>query len=160
MRFTGTRTTSKWLVAATIVLGMASCASPPAVGPLLAVVDRAIAGEQQRLKVDLQRHIARVSGDRDVLTRAFDADLQTQQELTADWVRDHAMVYAVAREALAEHATALEAEAVQRQKNLADARRAQRAAIGLIEQQDQLFAAVPDARRWLADLAAEEESNE
>lgn len=127
------------------------CASPPAVGPLLRVVERAIADESDRLDVDRQRGQAWVDQQREALTDGFEADLSAQASLSADWVRDHALVYALAREAMARHEIELRREYEQRQANLNDARRAQQAAVMLVEQQDGLLSVLPDPRRWLSD---------
>jgi len=132
-------------------MALSGCASPPAVGPLLRVVDRALADTHERIDVDRRRVTGWIEQQRAAVTDAFEADLAEQQVLTADWVRDHARVYAAANEALARHEMTVAREYDQRQANLRDARRAQQAAIELIEQQDTLFEAVPDARRWLRD---------
>jgi len=143
------------VVAATItltaIIGFAGCASPPAVGPLLRVVDRALADSHDQLEGDRQRAAQWVDQQRATLTDAFDADLASRDELSVEWVRDHALVFAAAREAIARHEMTLAREYDQRQANLRDARRAHQTAIELIEQHDALFQAVPDARRWLGD---------
>jgi len=145
------------LIACGVTVAFAGCASPPAVAPLMRVVDAAIADAHDQLAVDRDRAGDWVDQQRAGLTDAFEADLAARTDLSADWVRDHAMVYAVAREAMARHEAKLDHEYQTRRANLRDARRAQRAAIRLIEQHDALFEAVPDARRWLRDLATDDD---
>lgn len=156
MRFRLTGRKSERVGIGLLLLVLGGCASPPAVTPLLRVVDQAIEDAHDQLGVDRQRAASSIDRQRQALTDAFDADLADQTTLTTTWVRDHAMVYATAREVLTQHAAELKREFDTRQANLRDARRAQRAAIELIEQQDALFKAVPDARRWLGEQTTEE----
>jgi len=155
MRFKTFGRRSSWAAVVCGVVVLGGCASPPAVTPLLRVVDRAMADAHDQLETDRPRAAEGIDRQRQALTDAFEADLQGQATLEPDWVRDHAMVYALAREVLMRHSVTLQQEFDVRQANLRDARRAQSTAIELIEQHDALFQAVPDARRWLRDSSKE-----
>jgi len=147
-------------LAASLIASAAGCASPPSVVPLLTVVDKALAAEGNALETDAERREAWFEQSRRALADAFEADLAAQSELERQWVRDHAGVYAAAREALARREIVQQQALQTRRENLAVARDAQRRAIQLIQRQDRLFDDVPDVRRWTNAQLSEENQHE
>ncbi|MFA7235877.1 MAG: hypothetical protein WC058_03345 [Phycisphaeraceae bacterium] len=140
--------------------GLTGCASPPAVSPLMRVVTQALQQEQAMLATDQQRTAAWMDQQRAMLKAAFDADMNEQQTLDKAWVNDHAAVYVAARETLLRHELELQRQNEQRRENMTDAMAAQQRAMQLIERQDALLAAVPDARRWLQQLQQQQEDGQ
>ena len=138
-----------WLAITAIMIGLGGCASPPAVGPLMRVVQKALRQEQAMVQTDQQRTTAAMDQRRATLKAAFDADMNEQTALDKQWVDEQVSVYVAAREALVRHELDMQQQYQQRQQNLGDALAAQQRAIELIERQDALFASLPDARRWL-----------
>ncbi len=134
-----------------LTLSLTGCGTPPAVTPLLRVAERAMADELAHVEADRRRDAARLEASRDALRRAFDADLETVEALTADWVRDAVGVYVIAREELAAHGAALRAERDRRAENLAVARGALDRAGALLERQDALLGEARGGGAW--DLA-------
>ncbi len=137
------------LLAGWALLVLAGCASPPAVGMLMRGVEEALTREHRALADDLERSDRWFEQQRQALTAGFEADLADREALTADWVRDHARVYAAAREALVERQLEQAEQLRTRRENLALASALQRRAITLIERQDALFDRIPDLRRML-----------
>lgn len=145
-------------VVVTLIAG--GCASPPSVTPLLRVTERALMRESARLNDDADRDAQYARQTLRSLNDAFDRDLEQENELTADWVRDATSVYVAAREALLRHELALARERQIRSDNLQTAASATRRAIGLIEQQDKLLNGVvgEDIRRLLIGHATPQEN--
>jgi len=126
------------------------CAAPPSTGPLLDVVDRALAAEQQHLQTDRQRATEWFQSQRDGLAHGFEADLAERDESNAQWLTDHVNVYVAAREALLREQLNHDQQVQQRITNLTHARRANRKAADLLRRQDELLAPLTDWQRWAA----------
>ena len=122
-----------------LVLARGGCAAPPSVVPLLRVVDQALTREANRLAEDGARDVQFIEQTRRSLEAAFDADLLQTDQLSVQWVRDAVGVYVSAQEALLRHEMKLQTDRGQQKENLLAAAQAQRRAISLIEQQDQLI---------------------
>jgi len=134
-------------VLTTIFLG--GCASPPSVAPLLEQAERVLRDERRLLATDAARSEAWFDQQRAALAAAFEADLADRDALTAEWVRTGVTAYVAAREALVEREMQLARQRQVRMQNLDLASLAQRRAIALIQQQDDLLRWMPDLRRWI-----------
>ena len=131
-----------------IPLAMMGCTSPPSVVPLLDVVEQALRHEATLVHEEADREAQTVSQTRTALDHAFDADLQAQSSLDEAWVRDAVRVYAAAREAVVRHELDLRNARNQRADNLLAAADAQRRAIELLQQQDELIKRSLDLKAW------------
>ena len=128
------------LAGAAIALSLlAGCTSPPSAVPLLRFAERAMRAEAGRLRLDIDRDVEHLRQTRMALESAFEADLNDQDDLEANWVRDATRVYVAAREALVRHEQELEQERRLRAGNLLTAADAQQRAVSLLERQDQLI---------------------
>jgi len=132
------------LVSAALV----GCASPPSTGPLLEVVDEALAAEQQHLQTDRERAAEWFRSQRDGLKHGFEADLAARDEPGKDWMRDHVHVYVAAREALLREQLNHDQQVQQRITNLTHARRANQRAAELLRRQDELLAPLTGWQVW------------
>lgn len=152
-----TRTVGRpiWCLVAVMLMG---CASPPSVAPLMRVVDDALNRERALLATDAQQHDRWYTQQRETLRRGFEADLRNQQAPDHKWMADHVAVYVAAREALLQAALGQRAASEQRIDNLRMASTAQRRALALIEQQDELFGHTPDLRRWWQERTTREQN--
>ena len=135
------------LILAIVALG-GGCTSPPSVTPLLRVAEKAMLDEASRIDEDAHRDAAQIDQTRQTLASAFDADLAQVKTLDAQWVKDAAEGYAVAREALARHEAALRSERSLRADNLRTAAQAQDRAIQLLERQDSLVTQITGLDLW------------
>ena len=131
------------------LFSLLGCASPPSVAPLLRSADLAITQEQQLLNDDSARRSQWFAQQRDALAGGFEADLNSQPQLDSAWVLEGVHAYTAACELLLRHELDLQQQTKTRGKNLQQASAAIRRAVGLIEQQDQLFQRIPDLRRWM-----------
>jgi hypothetical protein len=125
------------------------CASPPSVVPLLEQTQRVLREERRLLAADAERSEAWFDQQRSALAAAFEADLAARDALNAEWVRTGVTAYVAAREALVEQETQLARQRQVRMQNLDLASLAQRRAIALIQQQDDLLSWTPDLRQWI-----------
>ena len=139
----------------TLLLGLGGCASPPSVGPLIRSAGAVLEQEQKLLEGDAVRVAEAARLQRAGLDAGFESDLRTRPQLDADWVLEGAKTYVAAREVLLEHELAGRESIQVRQENLRLAGAAMRRASEVIERQDELFAGVPDVRRWLTNPTKE-----
>jgi len=132
----------------------AGCGTPPSVQPLLAVSQRVLLEEAQRVDDDTRRDAQRVDQSLRALEAAFAADLHERDALDPPWVLSAVRGYAAAREALVEHRLALAHERQTRAQNLRQAAALTDRAVGLLQRRDTLVQRVlprvePEAWRWL-----------
>lgn len=115
------------------------CATPPSVVPLLQLVDMELQAEALRLEEESDRDAAMIGQARERLSAGFEADLEQVEFPSVEWIRSASEAYAVAREALARHEMELQDARRRRADNLRAASEAQRRAILLLTQHDQLI---------------------
>ena len=139
----------RWTLILLPLVALQACASPPSLLPLLRIADKAIAQETTLLDTDAARATAWLNQQRDDLTDAYKADLAERNTLDPDWVLSATATYSAARESLLRHELSLDRQHEIRRDNLAAASQALQRAIHLTELQDNLFADIPDLRRWL-----------
>lgn len=130
------------------IVVLPGCTSPPSTGPLLDVVEAAMADEQQHLQTDRQRAAAWFASQREGLKHGFEADLEEQPEPGKQWLSDHVNVYVAAREALLREQMHHDQQLSERITNLTHARRANRKAAELLRRQDELLAPFTAWQRW------------
>ena len=121
-----------------VIMALAGCTSPPAVGPLLRSVGQVLAQEQKLLGDDAARDAEYLAQNQAALVEAFEADLREQQDPSPQWVLEATRVYVASREALLRHDAQLQRQREIRADNLRMATQAQQRALELIEKQDQL----------------------
>lgn len=124
------------LITSLILIG---CGSPPSVVPLLRLANMTMQVETEHLNEDAQRQAEHFEQARQTLQRAFEADLETTEDLTTTWIREATDVYVAAREALVRHEIDIQQQHQQRGDNLQAASQALQRAVELLEQQDQLL---------------------
>lgn len=135
------------------------CGVPRSVDALIGQAGRVIDRERAHLEADQQRVDDRLAERRASLTDGFEADLDNRQSVERDWYRRHAEAYATAREAVLRQAMNRRVELDRRRDNLAEARRAQRRALVLIDAHRRLFQPLAErAARLVPDF--EEPPNE
>ena len=147
----------RWLAAMAIATGMAmagsvglaGCASPPAVDGLIETAEQVMAAERAAIEADAERAQLALAAQRESLEAAFDADLQQRESLDHDWVMTGVRAYVEAREGIVRHEAELEAAYATRQRNLRLAGDALQRARLLLATQDGLFDRVPDVRAYL-----------
>jgi hypothetical protein len=138
-------------VTAVTALMLSGCTSPPAVIPLLEIVDRQLQAEAQLLGQDAERDAEAVRQMRLNLASGFEADLRQRESLSAEWVRSATDVYVAARDAVTRHELDLERQRRQRADNLRAASEAQRRAMLLLLQQDRLIVDTLGLDAWRLD---------
>lgn len=124
---------------AVFAVTLLGCATPPSVGPLLDVADRALRDESAMLEHDIAQQRDHLAETRQHLAAAFDRDLAETNELDRQWVREAVMVYIEAREALVRHEATLAEHYRLRADNLAVGRQAIERAKGVLIIRDQLL---------------------
>lgn len=124
------------------------CTSPPAVTPLLRVVDQTLRKEAAWIEAEAVIDSQRAEQTRRVLADAYRADLRQRDTLDVAWVEEATTVYIAAREAVLRNEFDQKAARQQRTTNLRSAAAAQRRAIYLLERQDDLIVGTLGIDLW------------
>ncbi len=135
------------------------CGAPPSVVPLLTVSASAIEREARLVEDDALRDEQATDAARQRLTLALQADLAQRPDADQAWVLSAAKGYAAAREALVQSLAQQRRTRELRAQNLRDAAAAQRRAISLIQQQDELFNRATGFDLWQLDRLTLGKSN-
>jgi hypothetical protein len=118
---------------------IAGCGAPPSVVPLLSVSASAIEREARLVEEDALGDEQATDAARQRLTLALQADFAQRPDADQAWLLSAAKGYAAAREALAQSLAQQRRTRERRAQNLRDAAAAQRRAISLIQQQDEIL---------------------
>jgi hypothetical protein len=130
---------------------IAGCGAPPSVVPLLSVSANAIEREARLVEEDAIGDEQAADAARQRLTHALQADLAHRPDADQAWILSAAKGYAAAREALAQSLAQQCRTREQRAQNLRDAAAAQRRAISLIQQQDEILHRGTGVDLWQLD---------
>lgn len=127
--------------AATMILSalLMGCTSPPAVTPLLRVVEGALRDEAARVEAEASVEAQRAEQTRRMLADAYRADLLQRDAMDVAWIEEATAVYVAAREGVLRRELAQQAALQYRASTLSTAATAQRRAIQLLDRQDDLI---------------------
>lgn len=136
--------------AATMILSalLMGCASPPAVTPLLRVVEEALRDEAARVEAEASVEAQRAEQTRRMLADVYRADLLQRDALDVAWIEEATAVYVAACEDVLRHELDQQAASQHRASNLRTAASAQRRAIQLLDRQDDLITGTLGIDLW------------